>query len=87
MSIEQTISSYNASSAGFFNMRTYFTPNFSSMVFSATNLDVDTIFAYLPATIIESIHGANMAICTIEWNNFNEYEFFAPSTQPAETGH
>jgi len=87
MAITQTISSYNVSSAGFFNMRTYFSPNFSSMVFSSTKLDVDTIFAYLPSTILNSMHAGNMSIFTIEWNNFNEYEFFAPSTQPAETGH
>ncbi|HHL34881.1 MAG TPA: hypothetical protein ENJ30_11000, partial [Desulfobulbaceae bacterium] len=87
MAITQTISSYNVSSAGFFNMRTYFSPNFSSMVFSRTTLDVDTIFAYLPSTILNSMHAGNMSIFTIEWNNFNGYEFFAPSTQPAETGH
>ncbi len=87
MAITQTISSYNVSSAGFFNMRTYFSPNFSSMVFSSTTLDVDTIFAYLPSTILDSMHAANMSAVNIQWDDFNEYEFFAPSTQPAKTGH
>ena len=87
MNIEQTMSSYNASTAGFFNMRTYFSPNFSSMVFSATALDVDTVFAYLPSTIMHSLHTGNVTVCSIEWNNFNGYEFLAPSIQPAQNNH
>ncbi|HEB68978.1 MAG TPA: hypothetical protein ENI88_05090, partial [Desulfobulbus sp.] len=87
MAIEQTVSTYNASSAGFFNMRTYFNPNFNSMVFSSTQLDVDAVFAYLPSTIMESVHASNLSSLNIQWNSFNGYEFFAPSTHPAQDGH
>ncbi len=87
MEIQQTLSTYNASSAGFFNMRTYFNPNFNSMVYSTAQLDVATIFAYLPSTIMESIHASTLSTLNIQWNNFNGYEFFAPSTHPAEDGH
>ncbi|HID03679.1 MAG TPA: hypothetical protein EYP18_10800, partial [Desulfobacterales bacterium] len=87
MVIEQTSSTYNASSDGFFNMRTYFSPNFTSMVFSSTRLDVEAVFAQLPSTVMESMHGSNLNTLNLEWNDFNGYEFFAPSTHPARNGH
>jgi hypothetical protein len=70
-----------------FNMRTYFSPNFSSMVFSATRLDVGTVFALLPSTVMESMHGSNLAVFDIRWNNFHGYEFLAPSVNPSNMGH
>ncbi|MBT8334018.1 MAG: MSCRAMM family adhesin SdrC, partial [Deltaproteobacteria bacterium] len=87
MEIVQTMSSYNASSAGFFNMRTYFTPSFSSMIYAHTRLDVEAVFAYLPSTLIESVHHSNLSPFDIKWNDFNGYEFVAPSTNPAQNSH
>ncbi len=87
MEIVQTISSYNASSAGFFNMRTYFVPSFSSMIYSQTRLDVDAVFAYMPSTVMESVHHSNLAPFNVSWNDFNGYEFVAPSTNPAQDSH
>ncbi len=87
MEIGQTISSYNASSAGFFNMRTYFYPSFSSMVYSSTSLDVETVFAYLPSTVLQSMHQSNLSTFDIRWDGFKGYEFDAPSTQPARNSH
>ena len=87
MEIVQTISSYNASSAGFFNMRTYFAPSFSSMIYAHTRLDVEAVFAYMPSTVIESVHHSNLSPFDITWNNFNGYEFVAPSTNPAQNSH
>jgi fimbrial isopeptide formation D2 family protein/uncharacterized repeat protein (TIGR01451 family) len=87
MEIEQTISAYNASTAGMFNLRTYFSPNFNSMVFSTAALDVQTVFALLPSKVMHSMHGSNMAVVDIKWNDFYGYEFIAPSTHPANLGH
>jgi fimbrial isopeptide formation D2 family protein/uncharacterized repeat protein (TIGR01451 family) len=87
MVIDQTSSTYNASSDGFYNLRTYFNPNFTSMVFSSTHLDVESIFALLPSTVMQSIHASNLSTLNLEWNDFNGYEFFAPSTHPAKSRH
>jgi uncharacterized repeat protein (TIGR01451 family)/fimbrial isopeptide formation D2 family protein len=87
MEIEQTISAYNTSTEGLFNMRTYFNPNFSSMMFSAMPLDTQAIFAYLPSVIMESVHQSNMSSISLEWNSFHGYEFIAPSVNPAKLGH
>jgi hypothetical protein len=87
MVIEQTSSTYNASSDGFFNMRTYYNPNFNSMVFSSTRFDVAAVFAQLPSTVMESMHVSNMSTLNLGWDDFNGYEFFTPSTHPASSGH
>jgi hypothetical protein len=87
MAIDQTISAYNDSTSGMFNMRTYFSPNFSSMVFSSPRLDVGTVFALLPSTVMESMHGSNLAVFDIRWNNFHGYEFLVPSVNPSNIGH
>ncbi len=87
MVIEQTSSTYNASSDGFFNMRTYYNPNFNSMAFSSTRLDVAAVFAHLPSTVMESMHASNMSTLNLGWDDFNGYEFFTPSTHPASSGH
>jgi large repetitive protein len=87
MTIEQRISLYNDSTVGLFNMRTYFNPSFTSLVTSSTNLDVATVFAYLPSSLMESVHMSNHNSFDIRWNNFNGYEFFAPSINPARIGH
>ncbi len=87
MEIEQTISSYNESSAGLYNLRTYFNPNFSAMVFSTTPLTVDNVFAEQASTIMESIHNSNLSSFAIRWNRFREYEFLSPSINPANLGH
>ena len=87
MTIDQRISLYNASTAGLFNMRTYFNPGFTSLVTSSINLDVSTIFDYLPTTLMETVHMSNWDCCNIRWNNFNGYEFFAPSINPGRTSH
>ncbi|HID70476.1 MAG TPA: hypothetical protein EYP35_08480, partial [Desulfobacterales bacterium] len=87
MEIQQTASTYNASTAGFFNMRVFYNPNFSSMVFSNASLDVETVFAYLPSTVMGSIHIGNLSPFNLEWDGFAGYEFMAPSTHPANSGH
>lgn len=48
MKIEQRISLYNESTAGLFNMRTYFNPNCTSLLKTSTTLNIDSIFDYLP---------------------------------------
>ncbi len=87
MAIEQTASSYNNSSPGLFNTRTYFNPNFSGMIFARNTLDVDAVFAYLPSTVMNSMHESNHSLLNLEWNDFKGYEFFAPSINPAKLGH
>ncbi len=87
MEIGQTMSSYNESSAGFFNMRTYFYPSFNSMIYSSTRLDVETVFAYLPSTLLQSMHQSNHSTIDIRWDGFKHYEFDAPSTHPARNSH
>lgn len=87
MDIEQTVSSYNSSSPGLFNTRTYFNPNFTSLVFSRSTLNVDTIFAYLPSTIMASMHASTHTPIDLHWNDFNGYEFAAPSINPSKNGH
>ena len=86
MLIEQKVALYNESTAGLFNLRTYFNPNFTSLVRTSTILDVETIFDYLPSTIMESVHSSLYGGFNIRWNSFNGYEFFATSINPAETG-
>ncbi|MGB5986722.1 MAG: hypothetical protein WBG37_15560, partial [Desulfobacterales bacterium] len=79
--------SYNNSSPGLFNTRTYFNPNFSGMIFARNTLDVDAVFAYLPSTVMNSMHESNHSLLNLEWNDFKGYEFFAPSINPAKLGH
>ena len=55
MVIDTDDSSYNASSPGMFNLRTYFHPSLSSMMFSGSRLDVESIFC-LPAKYHSGIH-------------------------------
>ena len=86
MKIEQRISLYNESTAGLFNMRTYFNPNCTSLLKTSTTLNIDSIFDYLPSTIMNSVHSSLYSSFNIRWNNFNGYEFFATSINPAETG-
>jgi large repetitive protein len=87
MAIAQQSSLYNSSSPGLFNMRTYFNPNFTSMVHSSAQLDVATIFAYLPSTLMESVHMSNLQSFDIGWDSFKSYEFNTTSINPARTGH
>ncbi len=87
MEIVQTRSTYNASSEGFFNMRTYFSPNFTSMVFSSVRLDVEAVFAYMPENVLESMHRSNLSITDVTWNSSAEYESLSPSTLPANNSH
>ncbi|WP_457575647.1 SdrD B-like domain-containing protein [Desulfomarina sp.] len=87
MEIIQTRSTYNASSEGFFNMRTYFSPNFTSMVFSSVRLDVEAVFAYMPGNVLESMHRSNLSITDVTWNSSAEYELLSPSTLPAGNSH
>ena len=86
MKVEQRISLYNESTAGLFNMRTYFNPNSTSLIKTSTTLDVESVFDYLPSTIMDSVHSSLYSGFNIRWNNFNGYEFFATSINPAETG-
>ncbi len=85
--IEQTISSYNASSAGLFNLRTYFNPDFSAMVFSTTPLSVDAVFSELPGSLMESIHESNLSSFSLRWNGYRDYEFLSPSINPSNLSH
>ena len=87
MEITQTRSTYNASSEGFFNMRTYFSPNYTSMVFSSVHLDVEAVFAYMPENVLESMHRSNLSISDVTWNISAEYESLSPSTLPANNSH
>ncbi|BCL63078.1 hypothetical protein DGMP_37710 [Desulfomarina profundi] len=87
MEITQTRSTYNASSEGFFNMRTYFSPNYTSMVFSSVHLDVEAVFAYMPENVLESMHRSNLSISDVTWNSSAEYETLSPSTLPANNSH
>ena len=85
--IGQTSSLHNNSSPGLFNMRTYFNPSFTGLVFSSTQLDVETIFAHMPSTVMESIIMSNNQSQDLGWNNFHGYEFNTTSTNPDRTGH
>jgi len=87
MAIEQTIASYNTSTNGFFNTRTYFNPSFANMIFASTRLDVETVFAYLPTTVLNSMHINDSNGLTLHWNDFTGYEFLSPSINPAQLSH
>ena len=87
LEIEQTISSYNDSSAGMFNLRTYFNPDFSSMVFSTVPLTADAVFAEMPTTVMESVHQSNLSSFTLRWNGYRDYEFLSPSINPSNLSH
>jgi len=78
------MASYNNSTAGGFNMRTYFTPSFGAAPFTRTALSVDSIFASLPGTVLDSLDQHNPSPLRLGWDDFYGYEFFAPSTNPAE---
>lgn len=87
MVIKQSISSYNHSTQGLFNMRTHFNPTFASLVFSDTKLDVNAIMASLPSTIIRAIHEGNNQTLNPHWDDFAGYEFFTSSTNPSQHSH
>ncbi|PID75137.1 MAG: hypothetical protein CSB23_05360 [Deltaproteobacteria bacterium] len=88
MNIEQTASNYNEDGTlGLFNLRTYFNPNFTSMVYSNSTLDVDAVLAFLPSTIMASMHESNLKGFELGWNDFEGYEFSAPSVNPAKNIH
>ena len=82
--IDQTMASYNNSTAGGFNMRTYFTPSFGAAPFTRTALSVDSIFASLPGTVLDSLDQHTPSPLRLGWDDFYGYEFFAPSTNPAD---
>lgn len=83
--IQQDLSLYNASSAGGFNLRTYFMPAISMSPFTMSQLTLESIFATRPFAILETLgehynQGANLA-----WNDFYDYEYKAVSTNPAQS--
>ena len=83
--IQQDLSLYNASSAGGFNLRTYFMPALSMSPFTTPELTIDSIFATRPFAILDSIgehynQGTNLA-----WDDFYDYEYKAVSTNPAQS--
>jgi hypothetical protein len=87
MELGQTASTYNNSSPGLFNARTYFNPNGIGLIFSRSTLDVDMIFAHMPSTIMASMHASNQTPFNLNWDDFNGYEFFSPSINPAKISH
>ena len=38
------------------------------------------VFAYLPSTVMHSMHQSNLSALDIKWDGFKGYEFDAPST-------
>ncbi|NNK58695.1 MAG: isopeptide-forming domain-containing fimbrial protein [Desulfofustis sp.] len=82
--IEQTMSLYNASTPGGFNLRTYFAPYFGQAPFSTGEASVESIFATLPESIFQSLNNHQKRPLALSWDNFYAYEFFAPSTNPGQ---
>jgi hypothetical protein len=87
VSIQQTASSYNMSSPGLLNMRTYYHPSFTGLLFTDTAETVDTIMAAVPSTVMDSIHKMNLSPLQIGWDRFYDYEFINPSINPSDAGH
>ena len=87
MAIEQVQAPYNASTSGLFNTRVYFNPVFSTMIFTSVKADVETIFAYLPSTVLASQHAADNTPFPIRWDDFEGYEFLSPSINPSTMSH
>lgn len=83
--IQQDLSLYNASSAGGFNLRTYFIPAFSSSPFTTPELTIDSIFATQSFAILESLGEHFKQSGNLAWNDFYEYEFKAVSTNPSQS--
>jgi hypothetical protein len=75
------------SSPGLMNMRTYFHPSFTGLLFTSTTETVNTVMAGAPATVLESIHRMNLSTFRINWNDFYDYEFINPSINPSDAGH
>ncbi|MBU0945564.1 MAG: hypothetical protein KKE53_14035, partial [Proteobacteria bacterium] len=84
MEISQTASLYNESTPGLFNLRSYFNPAISGMVFSTIRFDLQSITAYEAATVGDSVHSGHNTLFNLGWNEFSGYEFLSPSTNPAQ---
>jgi len=84
MEISQTASLYNNSTPGLFNLRSYFNPTMTGLIFSSTRLDIQSITAYEAASVGESLHQENNVPLNLGWNDFSGYEFFSPSINPAQ---
>lgn len=85
--IQQTASTYNISSPGLLNMRTYFHPTYTGMLFSSSIMTVDGIMAAMPSTVMDSMHNMNLSVFQIAWDSFYDYEFINPSINPSDLGH
>ena len=83
--IEQVPSTYNASTAGGFNLRTYFSPATESKLFSSTDLSAHAVFATTPSAVLDAMQGVNHHPLNLGWDDFYDYEFFVPSTNPAQS--
>jgi len=83
--IEQVPSTYNASTAGGFNLRTYFSPATESKLFSSTDLSANAVFATTPSAVLDAMQGVNHHPLNLGWDDFYDYEFFVPSTNPAQS--
>jgi hypothetical protein len=75
------------SSPGLLNMRTYYHPSFTGLLFTDTAETVDTIMAAVPSTVMDSIHKMNLSPLQIGWDRFYDYEFINPSINPSDAGH
>jgi len=83
--IQQDMSLYNASSAGGFNLRTYFMPALSTSPFTTPALTIDSIFATRPFAIMEALGEHYNQTAGLAWNNFYDYEYKAVSTNPSQS--
>lgn len=80
MTVEQQESVINGSSAGGFNLRTYFSPATSSPVFFSYVPNEESAFANMAANILEVAGQANRSPLNLGWDNSSSYEFLASSS-------
>jgi hypothetical protein len=83
--IQQDLSLYNASTAGGFNLRTYFMPAFSDSPFTSLQLSVDSIFATRPFAILETLGQHYNQSSGLAWDDHYDYEYIAVSTNPSQS--
>ncbi|TKB05876.1 SdrD B-like domain-containing protein [Desulforhopalus sp. IMCC35007] len=83
--IQQDLSLYNASTAGGFNLRTYFMPALSDSPFTSLALSVDSIFATRPFVILETLSEYYNQSSGLAWDDHYDYEYIAVSTNPSQS--
>ncbi|PIE59037.1 MAG: hypothetical protein CSA33_00250 [Desulfobulbus propionicus] len=82
--ISQYMSSYNISSEGGFNMRTYFMPAFGASPFTTPELTPTNIFGTRASVMLQALEHQYDRSVSLSWNDYYDYEIMSISINPSQ---